>query len=114
MFTTTFHYEDGEIDVEVTIRRATVKDRVTAQMVYLTLGLTPESSRADWNMAIFFANLLTQSVIKGELGFEVPPPTADRETLQKALDNISDLPAAFWDLFTRKVTEVDRPEEKKA
>lgn len=114
MYTTSFHYTDGELDVEVTIRRATVRDRVTAQMVYAGLGLTKDSSPADWNMAIFFANFLTQSAIKGTLGFELPAPTADRATLQAALDNVADLPAEFWDMFTRKSGEVDRPEEKKA
>lgn len=110
MFTTTFTFGDATL----TIRRATVWDRVVSQTIYATLGLTKDNSEAEWNVALFYAALLTQTTIDGDLGIALPAPSADHKALWDGLEAVKSLPAKFWDLFTVKVNEVDRAEEKKA
>ena len=109
MYTTTFTFGEATL----TIRRATVWDRVVSQTIYATLGLTKEHSQAEWNMALFYAALLTQTTISGSLGIELPAPSADHDALWAGFEAVKELPANFWDQFTVKVNEVDRADEKK-
>lgn len=109
MYTTSFTFGDATL----TIRRATVWDRVVSQTIYGTLGLTRDHSQTEWNMALFYAALLTQTTIAGSLGITLPAPSADHDALMAGFEAVKGLPANFWDQFTVKVNEVDRAEEKK-
>lgn len=96
---------DGAV---VTIRRADVRARLRASIVYQKFDISRDMPADEWVFLRTYARFLAQATVEGDLGFAMPTVTDDIETLRAGLDNFLSLEGIFYDLITLAFNEVDR------
>lgn len=101
MHTQTFTWGGAEI----TVRPAVVQDRLDTEIVMFTMGQgeTVRERHAQRN----FGKFITQSEVKGDLGFAWPTLDASPAELNEAFSHWRSMPGALYDQWDNALTAVD-------
>jgi hypothetical protein len=92
----------------ITLRRAKIRDRLLVNSIVGKLGIDTEDV-ADFAAKRFFARLITQGQVEGDLGYALPAVADSEEDLQAAYEAFLDLDAGLYDSLEQGLYEVDRP-----
>ena len=82
MLTEKFSHNGASVEV----RRADVRARLRAQLVYATFDVQTDMPDEAWAELRFFARFLSQTRIEGDLGFPVAAVSDDRASLERCLE----------------------------
>lgn len=105
MFTETFSYNGAQI----TIRRADVRARLRAQLVYGTIiAANPNLSDEEWAEVEFFGRFLAQVSVEGELGFPLARVSDDADALMASKEALMASDDALYYDLVRAMRNVAR------
>jgi hypothetical protein len=90
------------------LRRGTVRDRLMLNSVVGKLGIDTEDI-GDFAAKRFFARLITQAQVDGDLGFALPAIADSEEDLRAAYEEFLNLDGGLYDSLEQGLYEVDRP-----
>ena len=93
----------------ITLRRGTVRDRLMLNSVIRKLGGIDTEDMDDFAAKRFFARLITQAQVEGDLGFALPAVAASDEDLHAAYEQFLDLDGGLYDSLEQGLYEIDRP-----
>jgi len=100
--TKTFQYNDATI----TVRRATIRDRLTIDALQWQLPDTDLVPVRHQQRAYLRAVVQTTSV-DGDLGFTLPKPDAPDAALAAGFEAMMDAPGTLWDIWRLTLEQVD-------
>ena len=91
----------------VTVRRGTVRTRLLQSLLYSKLGISADTTDEEFLFISYYARFLTQTTIKGKLGFDIPGATDDPEQLRAGLEAFLDADVGLYDEVIAALNEVD-------
>lgn len=90
----------------VTVRRATVRDRLAVDALVWSLPDTEQT--AERHAQRSYARVVVQTVsVDGDLGFTLPPSNAPDAELIAGYEAMMDADGALWDAFVVALAQVD-------
>ncbi len=93
---------------KIVLRRAKIRDRLLVNSIVNKLGIDTEDI-GDFAAKRFFARLVTQAQIDGDLGFVLPAIADSEEVMRASYDAFLDLDGGLYDELEQGLYEVDRP-----
>jgi len=104
MLTKVFEHNGARI----TARRADVRARLRAQLVYAKLNISADIPEEEWTEVRAFARFLSQCSVEGDLGFPTPLLSDDAETMRAAKEAFMTADGVLYDHINLALLEVDR------
>lgn len=91
----------------ITVKRGNVRSRLRSTLLYSKLDISETTTDEEWLYLNYYVRFLTQTTVKGDLGFDIPAPEAEPADLKAGLECFLDADVAFYDLVIAALNEVD-------
>lgn len=91
----------------LTFKRADVRSRIQASVLYKRVGLSGDSAEEQWYFWTTYVGFLLRTTVEGDLGFTIPSLSASTEELEAGLEAFLAADESLYECVTNALNRLD-------